>query len=86
MRDVFSRHCEQCGAEIPRMANSLRIFCSRKCGNAYHHGLLVQARREARQGRTCGQCGGPIPEAMRGGVKWCSRKCRNDYHNGRAKG
>jgi len=80
MTDVFTRHCVQCGAELPRMTREDRLYCDRRCANAWHHGLTARARAEARAGRTCPQCGGTF-DAVRSDQVFCRRSCRNGHHN-----
>ncbi len=70
------RYCEHCGVRLPDNAHPRRAFCSVKCKNAVLNGLVSEARREARAGRSCRHCGGPISDDLRADAVFCSGACQ----------
>ncbi len=77
------RYCEHCGAHIPDDADPRRIYCSVRCKNAVLNGLVSEARREARAGRSCRHCGGPVSDDLRADAVFCSAACQRGARNAR---
>ena len=53
MGEDWRRRCEWCGNLLGEGAHARRMFCNRKCKNAYFNGLTATARAAARAKLRC---------------------------------
>jgi hypothetical protein len=85
MDNDWRRRCEQCGELLGEHAHGNKRFCSKRCKNRFHNGLIADARAEARAALTCLACGGSLREARRRDRKYCSLRCmwRDHYRRRR---
>lgn len=82
--DMTAR-CIVCGDDLG-VCRSDKIYCSRKCANAYHNGLRRADLIESKRGRLCVVCGGAVPVTKKAHAKTCCAKCQNRESRNRAKG
>lgn len=71
----LNAYCEHCGKPLPERKRSDKRYCDNRCAYRSCHALEMDARREARIGRTCQECGCIIPSERRRDAKTCSARC-----------